>query len=125
MTSQFLGIPKDENEWLLYETTVTIFAGTNKLNDEDYWDEIEYSTYWEMEAIDITKNKLIKGLEKVGVRCESFIVINENTRDGTRLCKCICSYNKPYEVYHSEFFLEGIGFDDESTTLEFCFEKRL
>lgn len=126
----FLGIPKDETEWLKYEGECMIFAGIK--NQFDQYDEIDETCNfycWDFENDDITKMKLIEGLKTVGVKCDSVIIQKRNNSDGTKLCKCICYYNKPYQVYYSEFFIENLSnfysSNGSNGPLEFYFVKKI
>ena len=105
----FLGIPKDENEWLTYEGTCLLFCGTEQKDYDEY-------VYWEFEPEEISKDKLIRGFETVGVRCISIEIIETHWREGQRKCKFICLYNKPYQVYNSDFFIKGLSYYDTSDT---------
>jgi hypothetical protein len=116
--NNFIGIPINENEWLKYEGHCIIFAGKIKCNKKNKWI---------MESDDITKNKLILGLLNVGIKCNDVEIEWSDKVDGTKKCKCICYYNKPYEIYNSEFFIDGITQSSycPSCPLEFYFEKRI
>jgi hypothetical protein len=123
----YLGIPKDENDWLKYEGSCIIFAGIEKINKELEEDESDFYVTYDMEEEEITKNKLIEGLKSVGVKCEeiSFKWADEET--GQRCCKCIVYYNKPYQIYINDFFITGLtqfGFNPDSP-LEFSLMKLL
>lgn len=125
--STFLGIPKDETEWLKYEGECVIFAGIkNQLDQYDEIDETCNFYCWDFESDDITKMKLIEGLKTVGVKCDSVIIKKRNDSDGTKVCKCICYYNKPYQVYYSEFFIDNLSnFYSSNSPLEFYFVKKI
>lgn len=112
----FLGIPKDETEWLKYRGECIVFAGN--LYDEE---EGEYI----MESEEDTKERLICGLLSVGIKCDKKNVQFQWTdkTTGERSCCCTCYYNKPYQVYYSEFFIKD--FPVLNSTLEFTFTKRL
>ncbi len=121
--SDYLGFPKNEDEWLKYVGKTIIFVGTKYDEDNDCW---------ELETEDETKTKLINGLKTVGVICEDIQINWECTIEGTRYCECICLYNKPYQVYVSEFFINGLSNSDKSEMpdtyvpqLEFYFDKLL
>ena len=119
---EFLGIPKDENEYLKYEGTVTLFVGNGNKIEDVYGYEMH-----EVEPEKMTIEKLEKGLESVGVKCLAIEIIDEDVYRGLRTCKCVCLYNKPYQIYHSEFFIKGLTRFEESpeVPLEFGFTKRL
>jgi hypothetical protein len=133
----FLGVPKDENDWLKYEGHCKIFCGETHIveDDEDNeyddnGDDNEQLYNWILESTDITKNKIIAGLQTVGVRCENIQFTKEDSFYGTRMCTCICYYNKPYEIYNSDFFIEGLtefSFmrSHPGRLLEFWFKKRI
>lgn len=126
-TPVYLGQPNDDNDWLNYLGSCRIFAGIKYVEyDPEYEDELLDEPYWIMEDQDIIKNKLTEELNKVGVKCEN-IIIHNDTEDGLMHCKCECLYNKPYIVYESEFFLDGLSeFPPENRgPLEFYFEKRI
>jgi len=113
----FLGIPKDETEWLKYKGECIIFAGI--LDDKG-----EYS----MESEEDTKERLICGLISVGIKCDKKDVLFQWIDKTTRQCSCCCTcyYNKPYQVYYYEFFIKGLSsFNIDHSTLEFIFTKRL
>ena len=139
----FKGIPKNENEWLKYETmTITLFAATHRycentgIHSLEETDEKTDDTteYWILEDDEITTNKLIDGLKTVGVICESVDIIKTNIYEGKKQVKCICCYNKPYQVYNSDFFIKGLSTynPDElvydywcQSQLEVCFGRRI
>ncbi len=121
---EYLGIPKDENEWLKYQGCCTIFTGIN-LNEPYTNDPTDYQ-FWDMQLDEYTKQDLIAALELKGVKCESVNIVSTDIYDGTKRCECVCYYNKPYQVYNSEFFLDNLsGFSFSSGSLEFYFSKRL
>ncbi len=113
----YLGVPKDENEWLKYEGTCIIYAGIERINkeleeDEQYWDEYGFyimeKKVYIMENEETTKNKLIEGLKSVGVKCEKINFEWTNEKTGQRCCNCIVYYNKPYQVYTNDFFIKSL-----------------
>jgi hypothetical protein len=95
---EYLGIPVDETEWLKYKGECIIFAGVKKIIDDD-----ENEDEWIMETEDETKNRLSIGLLSVGVICDDIIFKWCDKDSGQRICECICYYNKPYQIYNSEF----------------------
>lgn len=122
---EYLGIPSNENEWLKYKGQCIIFAGLSEKINEDGCSE-----GWIMESEEKTKERLIKGLESVGVKCENISFKWCDIKEGQRSCECICYYNKPYQIYNSEFFITGLTsfyFDAENinSQLEFIFTERL
>ena len=139
----FKGIPKDENEWLKYETmTITLFAATHRYCENEGIQSLEATDektddtteYWILEDDTTTTNKLIDGLKSVGVICESVEIIKSDIYEGKKQVKCICSYNKPYQVYNSDFFIKGLSMytPDElgydywcQSQLEVCFKRRI
>ncbi len=146
---EYLGVPKDNNDWLKYQGRCNIFTGIKKIiddiddaqmkspyrmeeNEDTFIDEtesdteIDYSNLpWEMQEDEDTKRDIITALEKEGVRCESVEIERRDIYTGIKYCVCVCYYNKPYAIYHSEFFLEGLsGFEGmPNSPLEFYFEK--
>ena len=136
----FLGIPKDENEWLKYETmTITLFAATHRYCENEAIQSLDQTTddtteYWILEDDETTTNKLIDGFKTVGVICEYVEIIKTDIYEGKKKVKCICSYNKPYEVYNSDFFIKGLSMysPDElgydywcSSQLEVSFQRKI
>jgi len=133
----YLGVPKDLNDWIKYEGKCIIFAAKARWSDMngeipidqyDQYDEDDETTLWIMEDEEITKTKLIEGLSSVGVKCESVTIEREDIHNnGVRFVSCICYYNKPYEVYNSEFFIEGLSQFPPSRNcpLEFYFKSRI
>lgn len=103
----YLGIPKNENDWIRYRGGCQIFAGKTLEDD-----------VWLMESEDETKTKLTNALERKGIRCENIKFSHENVSTGERICDVICSYNKPYRIHHDDFYLEGI------TTFDFEYLER-
>lgn len=125
--SEYLGIPSSETEWLKYKGKCIIFAGKEKVIDENEYDE---KWIWNMETEEETKTRLTEGLQSIGVKCESIMFKWSDIKEGQRSCECICYYNKPYQVYLSDFFIKGLStfdFDAENTNseLEFTFSERL
>lgn len=125
METEYLGIPENENEWLKYKGSCVIFAGKEKIFDDDGYEE-----GWVMETEDETKSRLYNGLLNVGVICGSINFIWTEENQGQRYCECICYYNKPYQIYNSEFFIKGLtSFDFDSNNpdaeLEFVFDEKL
>ena len=122
----FLGI---ESEWLKYEGRCIIFVGLFKdiKYDKEYNEEIDDG--WILENENETTKRLINGLTIHGIKCDEIMFEWEDKMRGTRSCKCICYYNKPYETYHSEFFLKGFATDEftigDESFMEFYFTKRL
>lgn len=117
----YLGIPKDENEWLKYHGSCILFCG--KYREKEYGDLV-------METEEETKTRLINGLASVGVKCLHITFKWTDENQGTRSCECICEYNKPYEIHFSEFFIKGLTsfeFDSENPNcqLEFSFISRI
>lgn len=104
----YLGIPKDENDWLKYEESCIIFAGIEKINKELEEDETDFYVTYDMEEEEITKNKLIEGLKSVGVKCEEINFEWTNEKTGQRCCNCIVYYNKPYQIYINDFFIKSL-----------------
>lgn len=122
MSTNYLGIPKNENEWLKYKGHCTIFCG-EKIDKDNLYPE--YGDKWILEPENITTEKLIKGLKSVGVKVHDIIFTKEFLNDGLRICECVCHYNKSYEVYNSEFFIEGLSSSEYNTSLEFYFSELL
>lgn len=120
-----MGVPKDENEWLKYEGFCTLFAGA-ELNEPYTGDPYDYP-FWTMEDEDLTRLKLSEALKTVGVVCDfKDITLNPDIYEGTVQCVCICYYNKPYQVYNSEFFLNNLTqSNDFHWPVEFYFKSRL
>ncbi len=95
------------------------------LNEPYTYDPTDYS-FWDMQDDEDTKRDIINALKLVGVRCESVNIASFDIYDGTKICDCVCYYNKPYQVYNSEFFLNGLsGFPFSNCPLEFYFSKRI
>ncbi len=96
-----------------YEGRCVIFAGKEFIEEDEYWD---------LETEEETIARLLKGIETIGVICKSVTIgwTDENT--GQRYCVCECYYDKPYEVYNSDFFINGLYefHDSPETPLEFC-----
>lgn len=127
----FLGIPSDETEFLKYRGICTLFAGKSKVTeiaDNEYGFEQEYES-WIMETEEDSKSRLIKGLESVGVKCSEIIIKWTDMEEGQRCCECVCYYNKPYQVYNSDFFIKGLTtfsfVDPADGELEFSLMERL
>ena len=129
-TSEYLGYPKDESEWLCYQGTCVLFAGNkdvfeNSIDDSDYEPDFKE---WILESEEETKRRLIVGLQTVGVRCAEITIKWTDEHRGMRCCECICYYNKPYQIYHSDFFIDAerlSAFDFVSGPFEFGFDKRM
>ena len=121
----FLGNPQNEDEWLHYEGRCILFVGDKKkYNKNTNEDE------WILETDEIIQNKLKMGLDKYGVQIKSIEYEWTNTYEGTVSCVCSCFYNKPYQVYFSEFFIQGLTSfelekDNPNSVLEFYFSKRI
>lgn len=98
----------NESEWIQYEGRCNIFAGLRQIEDPDSLEFCHAPKIWTFEAEEITKDKLINGLSTVGVKCKAVIFERTDNVDGTRFCKCVCYYNKPYIPYESEFFIKGL-----------------
>ncbi len=142
---EYLGFPKDENDWIKYEGNCQIFSGIKRTclfggkydeeNDDQYVNEYDIDEdsdchSWGdyiFEEEEITKNKLIEGLKTVGIKCDSVEIVNEDFIQGYRQCKCVCYYNKPYIQYISELFIENLStFNPKyNSPLEFYFTKKL
>lgn len=125
----YLGVPTSEEQWLKYVGACIIFAGKEKVK-EYYEDGTETicKEVWIMETEEETKERLRNGLLSVGVKCEEITI--KWTSECTRCCECICLYNKPYQVYNSEFFIKGLSeFEDNEhgyrCPLEFHFSKNI
>jgi len=87
-----------------------------------------------MESEEESHAKLLCALEKVGIKCESITFTDEFTLledclGGCRICKVICRYNKPYQVYCDEFFFDIPTFnrngEPRTQCLEFSLETAL
>lgn len=117
--TRYLGLPKNETEWLKYQGTCVIFSGNVKETDE-YGCDI-----WIMETEEETVRKLINGLDTVGVKCDFITILWTDVTFGTRCCKCVCYYNKPYEIYYSDFFIKGLSNYEFGDELEFGFDIQL
>ena len=129
---EFLGIPKNETEWLCYNGTCVVFVGLEKVYedyDSDYPDYEPEFVELSLESEEETKRRLIAGIQTVGVRCEEIKFKWTDKYNGLRCCECVCYYNKPYQVYKSEFFIDAeglIAFEDcQVGSFEFSFDRRL
>lgn len=108
---KYLGIPKNKNDWLLYEGSCTIFAG-----------RIRIPGGWDFETAEETSAKLIEAFKKVGVKCKKVTIQSQDFINGTRYCVCVCAYNKPYKEYGNEFNLSGLADSSEPFENEFYTE---
>jgi hypothetical protein len=80
-----------------YKGHCILFVG----KDYDHVDDI-----WIMESEEDTIIRLKNALEKLDINCSSIAFKWTDEITGQRCCVCDCVYNKPYETYHSELFIE-------------------
>ena len=128
--TKYLGIPKNENEWLKYIGGCVIYCGKYRVSNVNQWDNDYIHAPIVMETEEETKSRLINGLASVGVKCEDVVFKWTDANNGTRCCACVCYYNKPYQVYNSEFFIKGLTeqeFESQNPNcqLEFSFYRRI
>ncbi len=105
-----------------YEGHCKLFVGTEKtINDVN--EEI-----WLLEDVNITKDRLISALKKVGIICEDIEFVETSTKTGQRWCKVICLYKENIDLNDTplDFYLDGLlsYYGDHSCCVEFYFLRR-
>lgn len=124
------------------------YVGTCKIFCGSAQDDEDKGTYfnWYLEPEEITKNKIIAGLGSVGIECIEVTIEKESFEEGTRICRCVCYYDRmycdddeiemyeetigfaPQPMYKATFYVDGLcncssDYDNDDKQFEFCFDE--